>query len=190
MENKSRSEKTKYRLAEAVKECMKTTPLEDITIKQIVSVCGLTRQTFYRNFMDREDLINWYFNIILNESFRQMGFGKTVYDGLVRKFGYIRQEHLFFSAAFAADTQNSLKDHDFQMIYDFYRRLIREKTGSLPDEEISALLEMYCQASVYMTVEWVLRRTQISASELTQLMLDAMPEKIRQLFLELGILEE
>ena len=81
-----RSEKTKYRLAEAVKECMKTTPLEDITIKQIVSVCGLTRQTFYRNFMDRDDLINWYFNIILDESFRQMGSGKTVYDGLVRKF--------------------------------------------------------------------------------------------------------
>ena len=188
MENKSRSEKTKYRLAEAVKECMKTTPLEDITIKQIVSVCGLTRQTFYRNFMDREDLINWYFNIILNESFRQMGFGKTVYDGLVRKFGYIRQEHLFFSAAFAADTQNSLKDHDFQMIYDFYRRLIREKTGSLPDEEISALLEMYCQASVYMTVKWVLNNMPSSEKTLANLMIDAMPPKLRELFIRLELI--
>ena len=188
MVNISRSEKTKYRLAEAVKECMKTTPLEDITIKQIVSVCGLTRQTFYRNFMDREDLINWYFNIILNESFRQMGSGKTVYDGLVRKFEYIRQEHLFFSAAFGADTQNSLKDHDFNMIYDFYRNLIKEKTGSLPDEETSALLEMYCQSSVYMTVKWVLNNMPVSEKALANLMLDAMPPKLCSLFRQLNLI--
>lgn len=161
---------------------MKTTALEDITVKQIVSECGLTRQTFYRNFLDREDLINWYFNIILDESFRQMGAGKTVYDGLVRKFEYIRQEHLFFSAAFAADTQNSLKDHDFQMIFEFYLNLIKEKTGSFPDPEISALLEMYCQSSVYMTVKWVLNNMPSSEKSLAGLMIDAMPPKLRELF--------
>ena len=183
-----RSVKTQYRLAEAVKVCMKTTSLEDITIKQIVSVCGLTRQTFYRNFMDRDDLINWYFNIILDESFRQMGSGKTVYDGLVRKFEYIREEHLFFSAAFRTDTQNSLKEHDFRMIYDFYRNLIRKKTGSFPDEEISALLEMYCQSSVYMTVKWVLSDMPSSEKALASLMLEAMPPKLCELFRKLELI--
>ncbi|MGN1143201.1 MAG: TetR family transcriptional regulator, partial [Anaerovoracaceae bacterium] len=40
---------------------MKTTSVDDITIRQIVENCGLTRQTFYRNFLDKYDLINWYF---------------------------------------------------------------------------------------------------------------------------------
>ena len=57
----AKSESTKYRLAEAMKTCMKTTSVDDITIRQIVEVCGVTRQTFYRNFLDKYDLINWYF---------------------------------------------------------------------------------------------------------------------------------
>ena len=82
-----KNEKTKYRLAEAVKECMKTTPVEEITVKQIASCAGIARQTFYRNFRDREDLINWYFDKLLIESFREMGRGGTINDGLIRKFG-------------------------------------------------------------------------------------------------------
>ena len=51
----------KYRLAEAMKNCMKKMPVEKITVKEIVAECGTTRQTFYRNFQDKYDLINWYF---------------------------------------------------------------------------------------------------------------------------------
>ena len=63
--------------------------------KEIAEECGTTRQTFYRNFQDKYDLINWYFDKILQESFEHMGEGKTVYEGLVNKFHYIEEEKLF-----------------------------------------------------------------------------------------------
>ena len=116
----AKSESTKYRLAEAMKTCMKTTSVDDITIRQIVEVCGVTRQTFYRNFLDKYDLINWYFDKLLLKSFEHMGEGTTVYDGLVKKFEYLKEEHLFFAAAFRSDDQNSLKEHDFELILEFY----------------------------------------------------------------------
>ena len=94
-----KGEKTKYRLAQSMKECMKTTTVDNITVKQITENCGLTRQTFYRNFMDKFDLINWYFDKLLAKSFEHMGMGKTVYDALVKKFTYIQEEHIFFAAA-------------------------------------------------------------------------------------------
>ena len=87
----AKSESTKYRLAEAMKTCMKTTSVDDITIRQIVEVCGVTRQTFYRNFLDKYDLINWYFDKLLLKSFEHMGEGTTVYDGLVKKFEYLKE---------------------------------------------------------------------------------------------------
>lgn len=52
------NERTKYELADAMKHCMKTAPVEKITVKEIVEACGVTRQTFYRNFQDKYDLIN------------------------------------------------------------------------------------------------------------------------------------
>ena len=80
------NERTKYELADAMKRCMKTAPVEKITVKEIVEACGVTRQTFYRNFQDKYDLINWYFDKILLESFEHMGEGKSVYEGLVNIF--------------------------------------------------------------------------------------------------------
>ena len=87
----------KYRLAEAVKICMKRTPVDRITVQQIVDVCGVTRQTFYRNFQDKYDLINWYFDKLLLESFAHMGSGRTVLEGLERKFEYIKQEPVSYT---------------------------------------------------------------------------------------------
>ena len=118
-----KGEKTKYKLARAMKECMKVTSVENITVKQITEKCGLTRQTFYRNFQDKYDLINWYFDKLLAKSFEHMGQGRTVYDALVKKFTYIQEEQTFFAAAFRYDEQNSLRQHDFELILEFYETI-------------------------------------------------------------------
>ena len=52
------NETIKYKLATAMKECMKSASVEKITVTEIVETCGVTRQTFYRNFKDKYDLID------------------------------------------------------------------------------------------------------------------------------------
>lgn len=52
MEPQKQNDGVRYKLANAMKECMRTAPVEKITVKEIVETCGLTRQTFYRNFQD------------------------------------------------------------------------------------------------------------------------------------------
>ena len=179
----------KYMLAEALKRCMKNASVENITVKQIVEECGVSRQTFYRNFIDKYDLINWYFDRLLEVSFNELGSGKTLRKGLIRKFKYIRQERVFFTAAFRVDEQNNLKEHDFLMIFEFYCRLIREKTGTLPDRKTRKLLEMYCQSSIYMTVQWVLQGMNEPEEELADLMIEAMPSHLVKIYRDLNLIE-
>ena len=186
--NTNKHSDSKFKLAEAIKTCMKTTSVENITVKQIVEVCGVSRQTFYRNFIDKYDLINWYFDRLLEQSFKELGSGETLRAGLIKKFKYIKAERLFFTAAFKVDEQNNLKDHDFYMIYEFYCRLIREQSGELPEKKIRKLLEMYCQASIYMTVQWALKGMKEPEEELADIMIDAMPAKLSEVFIELHIL--
>ena len=183
----TKGEKTKYRLAYAMKECMKTISVENITVKQITEKCGLTRQTFYRNFLDKYDLINWYFDKLLVKSFEHMGRGRTVYDALVKKFTCIREEQIFFATAFRYDEQNSLRQHDFELILAFYENLIREKTGRNLDETIHCILEMYCQSSIYMTVKWVLGEMECTPQGLAAVLVDGMPGKLSKLFEKLEI---
>ena len=183
-----KGEKTKYKLARAMKECMKVTSVENITVKQITEKCGLTRQTFYRNFQDKYDLINWYFDKLLAKSFEHMGQGRTVYDALVKKFTYIQEEQTFFAAAFRYDEQNSLRQHDFELILEFYETIICEKTGKIPGENIQFLLEMYCQSSIYMTIRWVTGELTCTPEKLALLLVDGMPSKLAEIFTKLGIL--
>ena len=180
----TRSEKTKYRLAESMKECMCHTPVDAITVRQITENCGLTRQTFYRNFMDKFDLINWYFDKLLIKSFEYMGQGKTL------QFSYIAEEKEFFRAAFRYDRQNSLREHDFQLIFRFYQDLIQLKTGAPASDDIRFLLEMYCHGSISMTIEWVLSGMTSSPEDLAHLMVEAMPAKLADLFASFDVLTE
>lgn len=85
----------KYRLVDAMKCCMKKAPVEKITVKEIVRECGKTRQTFYRNFQDKYDLINWYFDKILLESFEHMGEIPSE-KGLSISFAILKQKRFFF----------------------------------------------------------------------------------------------
>ena len=183
-----KGEKTKYRLARSMKECMKTMSVDNITVKQITENCGVTRQTFYRNFMDKFDLINWYFDKILLESFEHMGEGETIYEGLVKKFQYIQKEKLFFKMAFKSDDQNCLRDHDFELITRFYTDKIEKKSGQKLSEHLHFLLEMYCQGSVYMTIQWVLGRKKATPKELAKALTEAVPAELKAVFEKLQMI--
>lgn len=179
---------TKLKLAYAMRQCMQKASVENITVREICKESGFSRQTFYRCFIDKYDLINWYFDRILHESFHQMGKGKTIRDSLIHKFLYIQQEHLFFQAGFQCDEQNNLREHDFRMIFQFYQDLIQEKSGQKPDQRTKDVLEMYCQSSVYMTVEWIFGHNQCTVEELADTMVDAMPYKLSVLFQKLNLM--
>lgn len=191
MEQKTTQEKhdrAKYKLAASIKECMKTTPVDRITVKDIVEGSGLTRQTFYRNFKDKYDLINWYFDKLVLQSFEQIGMGNTVGESLTQKFEFIMEEKVFFTGAFRSDDKNSLKEHDFELILQFYTDLIARKTSQPLDQELQFLLEMYCQGSVYMTIKWVLGGMKDSPARMAQKLVEAMPPKLAVVFNQLKLL--
>ena len=133
-------------------------------------------------------MINWYFERILLESFEHMGEGKTVYEGLVYKFHYIEEEKLFFKAAFRNDRQNCLREHDFQLIREFYTKKIEDKSGKALPENMVFLMEMYCQGSIYMTTQWVLGSMKETPEEMAANLVAAMPAKLEEVFRELHLL--
>lgn len=188
MPDMNRQDKTRYRLAAAMKECMKTAPVDKITVKHIAEGCGVTRQTFYRNFLDKYDLLNWYFDKLVLQYFEQIGIGHTVGESLTRKFEFIVNDKVFFTEAFRCDDHNSLKEHDFELILQFYTDLLTKRDSRALNQEVQFLLEMYCQGSVYMTVKWVLGGMKDSPQAMAARLVDAMPPRLAAVFERLGLL--
>lgn len=179
------NEKTKNKLAASVKELMQKTPLDKITVKDIVANCNMTRQTFYRNFKDKYDLVNWHFERLAQKSFKQMGISLTLLEGLTKKFNFIKEEKCFFTQAFSSQDYNSLVTYDYESILEFYSEIIRHKTQAPLEKDIEFLLQMYCKGSIFMTVEWVRKDMPIPSEEIAQLLVEALPPKLEALLNDL-----
>ena len=171
------SDRTKLLLAESIKELMKTIPLDKITVKEIVSRCGTTRQTFYRNFKDKYDLVNWYFDRIVKKTIEQMGISLTLREALVKKFEYVKEDKHFFTSALSSSDYNNLMDYDYHCIYRFYKSIAEKKGEVTP--EIDFLIKFYCHGSMDMMVEWVKRDMDLTPEEMAYRLELAMPNVLR-----------
>ena len=170
------SDRTKIVLAESIKELMVNIPLDKITVTEIVENCNTTRQTFYRNFKDKYDLVTWYFDKIVQKTISQMGISLTLREGLIKKFEYMIEDKHFFISALSSRDYNNLMVYDYNCICDFYKR-IAESSGTLSDE-IVFLVEFYCHGSMDMTAEWVRNGMDLSPEEMADRLEKAMPEAL------------
>ena len=174
-------DETKYIFAQAIKDLIKVRPLDKIAVTDIVTRSGMTRQTFYRYFKDKYDLVNWYFEKLVLKSFRQMGQGCSLKEALELKFAFIKKEHSFFKEAFKSNDYNNLVNYDYNCIYAFYKEIIENNLAHQIDQQIDFLLKMYCKGSIDMTVEWVLHDMPISIDEIVTLLIEALPDRLEPL---------
>ncbi len=119
---------TKLTIANALLILLKTQPLNKITVTQITKEANLTRQTFYRNFEDKEDLVNWYFEKLCLESLERNGGSNHFKKALIKKFTFIQSQNTFFKEAFKEDDYNSLTTMTIAGTHDFYKKKIETKT--------------------------------------------------------------
>ena len=54
-------DKTKKKIASSMMDLLKKKPIDKITITDITVNCDMSRQLFYRYFVDKYDLINWMY---------------------------------------------------------------------------------------------------------------------------------
>ena len=177
-------DQTRYIFAQSIKDLMEHQSLDKITVTDIVKHSCMTRQTFYRYFKDKYDLVNWYFEKLADKSFRQIGNSSTLREGLIKKFSFLLHDKIFFSQAFQSKDYNNVENYDYQCILEFYKNIILKKIGNIP-QDIMFLLEMYCHGSITMTVNWAVNGMKESPEVLADLLIDALPPKLEKLLSDL-----
>ena len=177
---------TKLQFALSIKSLMKTKSLDKITVSSICDDCNLTRQTFYRNFTDKYDLVNWYFRMLCDKSFLLMGVSLTLKEALIEKFTFIENEKIFFCQAFRSNDCNNIQNYDYEMIYQFYENAIIKQTNKKLEDDIKFLLQMYCTGSIDMTAKWVTGYLDLNKEKMVGLLIQSLPEPLKPYLLQLN----
>ena len=155
-----------------------------MTVTDIVKHSGMTRQTFYRYFKDKYDLVNWYFEKLADKSFRQIGNSSTLREGLIKKFTFLLNDKIFFIQAFQSKDYNNVENYDYQCILEFIKISFVKKIEPIPDD-IMFLLEMYCHGSITMTVQWAVSGMKKTPEDMADLLIAALPPQLEQLLSDL-----
>lgn len=93
---------TKEALGMALKQIMNVKPIDKITVKDLVEICGVNRQTFYYHFDDVYDLLEWVFEQDANRVLPR----KVIYEHW-REDVLMFFQYLYDNRSFALNVYNS-----------------------------------------------------------------------------------
>jgi len=146
---------TKLALAGSLKRLMLKTSFNQISVKDIVDDCGLTRQAFYYHFKDKYDLMNW---IYYTETARFMSsYNKVEHwlDGMLDLCNYMRQNKTFYINALNTTGQNSFQEYLHDYIRDISISVIESiKDTEFEEEKWGFIVEFISTAFVGLIVRW------------------------------------
>ena len=135
---------TKKALASALKELLATAPLSKISIGDICNRCEMNRKSFYYHFKDKEDLVNWIFDVEFHEHIS----GKehmSSWDAIEALTYYFYENRSFYRKVLKYEGQNSFSEHLSRRFAD----LLSERLKDIPEpHEIKELQIMFISDGV------------------------------------------
>ena len=145
-------------------------PLERVTVKRVLDRSGVSRQTFYNHFLDKNDLICQVYERRMVRAFNEAATGFAYRDELVQSLGLMRQHGEFLRQACKMGGQNNLCDHMLERARRFDLDWHQRLWGDEPMPEELRLATIYhVTASVQMTIAWILSGFSAQEEELADL---------------------
>lgn len=162
-------------IMDALLELCAEQPLARVTVKQILQRSGISRQTFYNHFLDKNDLVCRIYDVRvigefdLDDSSPAGDYRAALTASLARMHAYGG----FLREAFSLRDQNNLTDHALAHTRDFDLAWHQNVWGNTPmPEELRFATEYHALASGYMVIAWILSGFPTPEEELARLIAD------------------
>ena len=88
---------------------VETRSLENITIKQLLEYTGVSRQTFYNHFEDKNDLIQYIYLTKIIPDYNDSNMNINFRESLLVSFENMKKYHKFMKQACLMEGQNCFK---------------------------------------------------------------------------------
>ncbi len=144
--------------------------LERVTVKMLLERSGVSRQTFYNHFLDKNDLIVRVYERRMVGAFRDAPRGFAYRDELERSLANMRRHGTFLRQACKMTGQNNLSEHAVNRAREFDLAWHQSLWGPEPMPEELRLATIYhAMASTQMVLSWILSGFPAPEGELTDL---------------------
>ncbi|MEG6567912.1 dihydroxyacetone kinase transcriptional activator DhaS [Thermoanaerobacterium saccharolyticum] len=151
------SQITKKAMADALKELMKTKPLNKISVQDIVNKCGLNRQTFYYHFHDIFELLEWIYKKEAIEKISQYKNYEHWTEGFYQVFKYIEDNKLFCMNTLNSLGREHLENYLYSVTYDLVIGVVYEisRNMKVKEKHKEFIANFYTLAFIGLIIQWM-----------------------------------
>lgn len=153
----SSSKITRQAIAAALKELMEHTPLDEITVTQIVERSGVNRKTFYYHFRDKYDLVKWIFETEIAEPMKEDYNAAKWPKSSLLLCTVMQQNKSFYMNALESTAQNSFAEILYNHTRENTERLCHSDAmrAAASEAELDFLSAFMANAIYGVQSEWI-----------------------------------
>jgi probable dihydroxyacetone kinase regulator len=169
----------KHKMADALEFFMQAKPLSKINVSDIMKKSGLSRQTFYRHFVDIYDLVNWLHlekNQLAFSIFEEYKDVEKAFDIALRMM--LRYKN-FYIHIVTLEGPNSFSTFFAEQLSKVYKTHIGEKRLNA---EILLSIRLYSVGATKIIVDWIYNRMDMPPNVLAKYLTKSMPHNLIQFF--------
>ena len=174
-------DKTKKKIASSLMNLVEKKPIDKITITDITVNCDISRQVFYRYFLDKKDLINWIYeedcgSVIYTEEerFSVKSWLKYIIDILAEK-------NKFYMHAIKDDSSKTFEKLILNKTRFYLNKIIKHKTKVELTKQLEFLVEMTARALVDMIILEIESEMPVKKEILLDWLMNGMSKEISDL---------
>lgn len=165
------AEKTKAKMANALKELMQTNTFEKITVSDITNTCKVHRQTFYYHFQDRYELLDWLIYNELLVPFVDNFSLDNMYDRLYNMFDAMLKDKKFYQNALRIngdDLTRYISRVATEQFTDVIRNLARDNGIESTDKDADIIMaEFFGHGISGVVISWAQKGMKETPKEMT-----------------------
>ncbi len=169
-------------LFNALYRIMQTTPIDRLSVTQLLKEAHVSKSGFYRRYRDKYDLLNQSYEKILETTLFTFTEGNSWRDSIYQIYKVIGENHTFFSNAFRSEDCNSLSNFIFSRTLRLEKEVLRDHGVDPEDLENSYRLIAYVSGGLAITRKWVEDRAELPLDRLVEIFMEMVPEVFREYF--------
>ncbi len=160
----AKPELTKKLIADTLKNLVLKSPIDKITIHDIIVACGINRATFYYHFNDKQSLIYWIFNEEFSKYDDKPNYGELLKSIVIHMYS----NKDFYIPALLSEVQNNLRLHLFKLAHERCLKEVNTLLGSrqLTEHSRNFIANYFANAIIGCIVQWAQDGMKINPTKL------------------------
>ena len=164
------SEQTKRALADGLRLALKKREYGDITVADITDCSGMSRNTFYYHFRDKEELVDWVFQTDLKPVIRAAEKSANWTELLGMVLDVAEKNREFYAEVLTSQGYASFSTCLIDAGRHVDARILAETRGtSQTDRELQLTARFYAHAVIGVVIDWVRGDVEFEPEELIAL---------------------